>query len=133
LPVRSSAIQSASAGAAAASALPSSRRRLGAWQIKEILDLSLPPRAVTQEKIIKELPAGTKSADVEGCAAVCHASAGHQRLNQAPQPGERSSWLLAAFFSKPGAPARNCSRKSEGDLGFGGCRRIVSRSEVFIS
>lgn len=41
------------------------RHRLGAWQIKEIMDFSLPPRATTRERFAKELPAGTKSAEVE--------------------------------------------------------------------
>ncbi len=41
------------------------RQRLGAWQIKEILDFSLPPRTATRERFVKELPAGTKSADVQ--------------------------------------------------------------------
>jgi len=39
--------------------------RLGAWQIKEILDLSLPPRKTTMERFITELPEGTKSAEIE--------------------------------------------------------------------
>lgn len=39
--------------------------RVGAWQIKEILDLTLPPRTTTTERFLSELPAGTKSADVE--------------------------------------------------------------------
>lgn len=39
--------------------------RVGAWQIKEILDLTLPPRKTTEERFISELPEGTKSADVE--------------------------------------------------------------------
>jgi hypothetical protein len=41
------------------------RHRLGAWQIKEILDLTLPPRRTTNERFMAELPADTKSADVE--------------------------------------------------------------------
>jgi len=41
------------------------RQRLGAWQIKEVLDFSLAPRAAVRERFIKELPAGTKSAEVE--------------------------------------------------------------------
>ena len=41
------------------------RHRLGAWQIKEILDLRLPPRGATNERFMAELPADTKSADVE--------------------------------------------------------------------
>lgn len=39
--------------------------RVGAWQIKEILDLTLPPRKTTSERFIMELPEKTKSADVE--------------------------------------------------------------------
>jgi hypothetical protein len=39
--------------------------RVGAWQIKEILDLSLPPRKTTKERFITELPEGTKSAEIE--------------------------------------------------------------------
>ncbi|MGE5894159.1 MAG: hypothetical protein ACM34I_08905 [bacterium] len=39
--------------------------RLGAWQIKEIADLTLPPRKTTRERFVTELPAETKNADVE--------------------------------------------------------------------
>ena len=39
--------------------------RMGAWQIKEILDLTLPPRKTTTERFVTELPKGTKSAEVE--------------------------------------------------------------------
>ena len=39
--------------------------RLGAWQIKEIIDLTLPPRKTTEERFATELPADTKSAEVE--------------------------------------------------------------------
>jgi hypothetical protein len=39
--------------------------RVGAWQIKEILDLTLPPRRTTTERFVSELPEGTRSADVE--------------------------------------------------------------------
>jgi hypothetical protein len=39
--------------------------RMGAWQIKEIIDLTLPPRKTTTEQFISELPEGTTSADVE--------------------------------------------------------------------
>jgi hypothetical protein len=39
--------------------------RLGAWQIKEIVDLSLPPRKNTAERFIAELPHGTKRAEIE--------------------------------------------------------------------
>jgi hypothetical protein len=40
-------------------------QRLGAWEIKEIIDLSLPPRKTTEERFIKEFPEGTKSAVIE--------------------------------------------------------------------
>ena len=39
--------------------------RMGAWQIKEIVDLTLPPRKTTKERFVTELPEGTTSADVE--------------------------------------------------------------------
>lgn len=39
--------------------------RLGAWQIKEIIDLTLPPKKTTKESFVTELPADTKSAEVE--------------------------------------------------------------------
>jgi hypothetical protein len=39
--------------------------RLGAWQIKEIIDLTLPPVKTTMERFVTELPEGTKSADIE--------------------------------------------------------------------
>jgi len=39
--------------------------RLGAWQIKEIIDLSLPPRKTREEQFVGELPEDTKTADVE--------------------------------------------------------------------
>jgi hypothetical protein len=39
--------------------------RMGAWQIKEIVDLTLPPRRITTERFVSELPEGTTSADVE--------------------------------------------------------------------
>jgi hypothetical protein len=39
--------------------------RLGAWQIKDIIDLTLPPRKTTKETFVTELPADTKSAEVE--------------------------------------------------------------------
>jgi hypothetical protein len=39
--------------------------RIGAWQIKEILDLTLPPRKKTAERFVTELPENTKSAEVE--------------------------------------------------------------------
>ncbi len=38
--------------------------RFGAWQIKEVLDLTLPPRKTTKERFVTELPEGTTSADV---------------------------------------------------------------------
>jgi hypothetical protein len=39
--------------------------RVGAWQIKEFIDLTLPPRATTTERFVAELPADTTSADVD--------------------------------------------------------------------
>lgn len=39
--------------------------RYGAWQIKEIVDLTLPPRKTVEERFLAELPEGTKSADVD--------------------------------------------------------------------
>jgi hypothetical protein len=39
--------------------------RLGAWQIKEIIDLTLPPKKTTKESFVTELPPDTKSAEVE--------------------------------------------------------------------
>jgi hypothetical protein len=39
--------------------------RLGAWQIKQIIDLSLPPGKVTRERFVTEFPEGTESADIE--------------------------------------------------------------------
>ncbi len=39
--------------------------RLGAWQIKEIIDLTLPPRKTTEERFVAELPVDIKSAEVE--------------------------------------------------------------------
>lgn len=39
--------------------------RMGAWQIKEILDLTLPPRKTTKEQFITPLDENTKSAEVE--------------------------------------------------------------------
>jgi hypothetical protein len=39
--------------------------RLGAWQIKEIIDLSLPPKKTTEERFTAEFPEGTKTADIE--------------------------------------------------------------------
>ncbi|MBI5640836.1 MAG: hypothetical protein HZA17_10450 [Nitrospirae bacterium] len=41
------------------------RHRVGAWQIKEIVDLTLPPRKTITERFLAELPAGTKSAEIE--------------------------------------------------------------------
>ena len=40
-------------------------QRMGSWQIKEIMDLSLQPKRKTAEKFLKELPEGTKSVDIE--------------------------------------------------------------------
>lgn len=39
--------------------------RLGAWQIKEIIDLSLPPQKKTEERFIVEFAENTKSAEIE--------------------------------------------------------------------
>lgn len=39
--------------------------RVGAWQIKEFIDLTLPPRKTTTERFVTELPEGTTAADVE--------------------------------------------------------------------
>ncbi len=41
------------------------RQRMGAWQIKEISDLALQPGKRMDERFVKELPEGTKSAEVE--------------------------------------------------------------------
>jgi hypothetical protein len=38
--------------------------RMGAWQIREIIDLTLPPRKTTTERFVTELPEGSTSADV---------------------------------------------------------------------
>lgn len=40
-------------------------QRMGSWQIKEIFDLSLQPGKVVTERFVKELPQGTRSAEVE--------------------------------------------------------------------
>lgn len=39
--------------------------RMGAWQIKEIVDLTLPPRKKTKEHFVSEFPEGTGSAEIE--------------------------------------------------------------------
>ncbi|HET6514606.1 MAG TPA: hypothetical protein VFG09_05550 [Thermodesulfovibrionales bacterium] len=39
--------------------------RLGAWQIKEIIDLTLPPMKTTKERFVSELPQDTKNAEIE--------------------------------------------------------------------
>jgi hypothetical protein len=39
--------------------------RVGAWQIREFIDLTLPPRETTRERFVTELPADTTSADIE--------------------------------------------------------------------
>jgi len=39
--------------------------RLGAWQIKEIIDLSLPPGKTTKERFVAEFQEGTKNVDIE--------------------------------------------------------------------
>ena len=41
------------------------KERLGAWQIKEVIDLSLQPRKTTKERFVTELPEDTKSAEIE--------------------------------------------------------------------
>lgn len=41
------------------------RQQMGSWEIKEIVDLSLQPGKSVREKYVAELPAGTKSAEVE--------------------------------------------------------------------
>lgn len=40
-------------------------QRLGAWQIKEVVDLTLPPLKTTTERFVQELPPDTKSAELE--------------------------------------------------------------------
>jgi hypothetical protein len=40
-------------------------QRMGSWEIKEILDLSLQPGRKTEERFVVEMPEGTKRADVE--------------------------------------------------------------------
>jgi len=39
--------------------------RLGAWQIKEIIDLSLQPGKKTEERFVAEFPEGIKSVEIE--------------------------------------------------------------------
>lgn len=39
--------------------------RLGAWQIKEIIDLTIQPGDKTKERFVTELPPDTKNAEVE--------------------------------------------------------------------
>lgn len=41
------------------------KERLGAWQIKEVIDLSLQPRKTANERFVTELPEDTKSAEIE--------------------------------------------------------------------
>jgi hypothetical protein len=41
------------------------KQRMGSWQIKEIIDLSLQPGKRTGERFVKELPEETESAEVE--------------------------------------------------------------------
>jgi hypothetical protein len=41
------------------------KQRMGSWQIKEIVDLSLQPRERIEERFLSELPENTKSAEVE--------------------------------------------------------------------
>lgn len=38
---------------------------MGSWEIKEIIDLSLQPGKSVREKFVTELPAETRSAEVE--------------------------------------------------------------------
>ena len=40
-------------------------QRMGSWEIKEILDLSLQPGRKTEERFVVEMPEGAKRADVE--------------------------------------------------------------------
>jgi hypothetical protein len=40
-------------------------QRMGSWQIKEIIDLSLQPGKNLTERFVKELPEGTESAEIE--------------------------------------------------------------------
>jgi hypothetical protein len=40
-------------------------QRMGSWEIKEVLDLSLQPARKTEERFVAEMPEGTKRADVE--------------------------------------------------------------------
>lgn len=39
--------------------------RLGAWQIKEVIDLALQPMKTTRERFVTGLPQETKSAELE--------------------------------------------------------------------
>ncbi|MBI5633925.1 MAG: hypothetical protein HZA15_10660 [Nitrospirae bacterium] len=39
--------------------------RLGAWQIKEIIDLTLPPQKRIDERFIVEFPENTNTAEIE--------------------------------------------------------------------
>ncbi len=41
------------------------KQRMGSWQIREIVDLALQPNKRTEERFVKELPEGTKSAEIE--------------------------------------------------------------------
>jgi hypothetical protein len=41
------------------------RQRMGSWEIKEIVDLSLQPGKTVREVFLKELPEGTRSAAIE--------------------------------------------------------------------
>lgn len=41
------------------------KQRMGSWQIKEIVDLSLQPRMTMKERFLSGLPEDTKKADVE--------------------------------------------------------------------
>lgn len=41
------------------------KQKMGSWEIKEIVDLSLQPGKRTEERFMTELPEGTKSAEIE--------------------------------------------------------------------
>jgi hypothetical protein len=41
------------------------KQRMGSWQIREIADLALQPNERTEETFVKELPEGTRSAEIE--------------------------------------------------------------------
>lgn len=41
------------------------KQKMGSWEIKEIVDLSLQPGKRTEERFMTEFPMGTKSAEIE--------------------------------------------------------------------